>query len=598
MVAQRNITNAMRSIYGTGNFNPRRFDHKSNNSRRTLYLWGLALFLFAIVAVVLGGMYLFGRTPDSFTGNRIAFQLIGEHSPQTVDNTSYTLRISNNEEVDLEDLELFINWPDTSKSPEAGVAHFALSDFPAASEANNTWNLGNVASGKSVDFTFSARFGGRAGSQVVLPFSLSFHPTSISSTYTVSHQEIFVLGDPTVLVDIIAPTVAASGAEVTITVRASGATLIKDTEDSTFLELTVPSGFSVSSTTPAPADKGVYRWPLSSLSQSNDAHQLSLVGTVGTDVGENIVIKAKLVRKDSSIAIVESEKQISIQNASISVAVDSVPAQGKKLQWGERIDYTLTIKNTGTYVMRNVVIRLQLPDESLWDADSLSIKSSGFYESGNVFWDATTTSVLDSLRSDASTTLTLSFSTSKRPPRGFAGVPRLVAGAEVKAGLGDQEVSVASEENIIAILADVSLAVSGRYKSPEGVVVGSGPNPPEIGQETTYSMVWTIGPSTSGLKDLQLVARLPSFVSWKDDTSLSVGEISFDSSTRNVTWKASNVPALELPFDVQFKVGVTPTSALSNTTQLMERSDFKVTDAAVGEEMEFFGNAVTLGSIE
>lgn len=598
MSAQHNITSTMRSIYGTGNFNPRRFDHKPHRSTRALYLWGLGLFLFAIVAVVLGGMYLFGRTPESFTGNRVAFELAGERAPKTADNVDYTLKITNNEEVDLEDLELFIDWPDESADPGGSVAHFVASATPAASEANNTWKLGNVGSGTSVDFLFTARFGGSAGSQVVIPFSLSFRPTSLSSTYTASHQETFTLGDPTVSIVLLAPSVAAAGSEVTLSVRASGASLSEEPQDAVFVELSIPSSFSVSRADPEPAKQGTYQWPLSALPKTGDAYQLSLTGTVNAGAGETITVRAKLLRKDSSEAIVESEKEISVQDASVSVRVESSPAQGKKLQWGERIDYAVTLKNTGTYVMRNVVVRLQLPDESLWDSDSLNIASGGFYESGNAFWDTATTPALDSLRPDASATLTASLTASERPPRGFAGVPRLVAGVEVKAGLGDQEVSVTSEENIANILADVQFEVAGRYLSPEGAVIGAGPNPPQLGQETTYVMVWTIGPTTSGLRDLELSARLPSFVSWKNDTSLSVGEISFDGASRKVTWKASSIPGLELAFDVRFKVSATPTAELSPTTQLLERSEFSVVDSAVGEGMEFFGNAVTLGNIE
>ena len=148
------------------------------------------------------------------------------------------------------------------------------------------------------------------------------------------------------------------------------------------------------------------------------------------------------------------------------------------------------------------------------------------------------------------------------------------------------------------ILSDVAFEVSGRYTTPEGAVVGAGPHPPQAGQETTYAVIWTVGPTTSGLRDLSLSARLPSYVSWKNDSSLAVGEVSFDAGTRTVTWRASRVPALELPIAVQFKVSVTPTSELGGSTVLAERSALSVTDDAVGEAMEFFGNAVTLGNVE
>jgi len=597
-MASRNITNAMKSIYGTGNFNPRSFEHKHKKSGKALYLWGLALFLFAVVAVVLGGMYLFGRAPESFTGSRVALELIGDANPQTANNTEYTLRITNNEEVPLDGLELYIDWPDSGSDPDAGFAHFVSADRAAASEANNTWELGSVDSGNSVDFAFTARFGGRAGSEVEIPFSLSFQPGSFTSTYTITHEETMTLGDPTIRLDITAPGVAAEGSEVLASVRVSGETLAQEKADEIFLTLDIPSAFSVKTLNPAPAEGGVRRWPLSSLAKNGGAYELSITGVVGVSAGATAVISATLTRGDSREPLISAQKEISIQNASVSATVSGTPASGQKLQWGERIDYAVTLKNTGTYVMRDVVVRLQMPNEGLWDSTSLNIQNGGFYESGSVFWDTSTTGSLDSLRPDAEAIFRLSLTTAARPPRGFAGVPRLVAGVEVTASLGDQEVSVVSEEHLINILADIDFDIMGLYTSPEGAVLGSGPNPPEQGKETVYIIQWNIGPTTSGLRDLSLSARLPSFVSWKDDTSLSVGEISFDPATRNVVWKASRVPALELPIEVRFTVGVTPSSELGSSAVLVERSEFKVVDDAAGEAMELFLNGVTLGTIE
>ncbi|MBI2050919.1 MAG: hypothetical protein HYT31_03865 [Parcubacteria group bacterium] len=597
-MASRNISSAMKSIYGTGNFNPRSFEHKPKKSGKALYLWGLVLFLFAMVAVVLGGMYLFGRTPESFTGQRVSFELIGKKSPETANSVPYTLRITNNEEVALEALELYIDWPDEGSGREAGIAHFISADRQAESEANNTWKLGGLGAGASIDFQFTARFGGRAGTAVVIPFSLSFQPESFTSTYTATYEEAVTLGDPTISLDISGPGVAAEGSEVLFVVRASGETLAQENAAEVFLDLDIPAALSIITLSPAPAEEGGRRWPLSSLAKNGDAYELSITGGVGAPSGSSAVISASLGRGDSSEPLLTASKEISIQNASVSVIVSGTPASGQKLQWGERIDYEATLKNTGEYVMRGVLVRLKMPSESLWDSASLNIQNGGFYESGSVFWDTATTPALDSLRPDASAALRLSLTTAKRPPRGFAGVPRLVAGAEVKAKLGDQEVSVVSEEHLINILADIDFDIMGLYTSPEGAVLGSGPHPPLPGQETVYVMQWNIGPTTSGLRDLTLAVRLPSPVSWKDDTSLAVGEISFDPGTRNVVWKASRVPALELPIEVRFKIGVTPTSALSDSAALLERSEFKVVDDAAGEAMELFLNGVTLGNIE
>ncbi|MAG28538.1 hypothetical protein CL632_00095 [bacterium] len=590
----------MKSIYGTGNFNPRSFDRRPKRKTHMLYMWGIVLFLFAIIAVVLGGLYLFGSTPESFTGERIQFELKGDTSPQTAENSDYTLVITNNEEVAIETLELFIDWPDGAGGEDALAVHFISSLQEATSEANNTWQLGELGIGESKEFKFTSRFMGNANAEIRIPFTVTFKPVGFSSTYIAEHSELFTLGDPTIDLEITGPSVTAAGSEVVLGLRVSGDSLDNEDKDEVIIALHLGNEFTLTSTNPELSEEGVVEWKLSELSQEKGVYLASITAEIDAEVGEKVGLEAHLHLSEDTEAepFLTTIKQIDIQDASIRVDIEATPAQGKKLQWGERLDYEISVKNTGTYVMRNIVIRMQVPNENLWKSSTLDIGNGGFYESGNVFWDATITGALDSVRPDKTTKLTLSLQTSDKPPRGFAGIPRMVASAEVTAKLGDQEVSVASEELLTNILADVEFDATAWYTSAEGATLGSGPHPPQTGQETTYAIIWTLGPTTSELRDLEFSAKLPSNISWKNDTNYSIGEISFNGSDREVTWKASKVPALELPTDIRFMISITPSSSTSSATRLLENTELKVTDDATAELMEFFGNNLSIGDVE
>jgi len=58
------------------------------------------------------------------------------------------------------------------------------------------------------------------------------------------------------------------------------------------------------------------------------------------------------------------------------------------------------------------------------------------------------------------------------------------------------------------------------------------------------------------------------------------------------------VPQLELPVTIRFMVGITPAAQLPVAAPLLEKVQFKATDAPTGELMEFFLNPVTVGSIQ
>jgi hypothetical protein len=587
----------MKKIYGTGNFNPRSFDKRPKRSGARMYLWGLAFFLFAVIAVILGGLYLFGRIPDSFTGDRIIFAIQGNKTPKTAVGEEYELTVTNNEEIALEGLELFIDWSDSESKALGAAVHFMSSESTPTSEANNTWDLGNLGVGEQISFKFTSRFVGSSEQEVSLPFTLIYKPLGFGSTFTSQYTEQFVLGDPTISIDIISPDVVADGTGIDFTIQVSGDSLENENVDELKLVIDAPSSLSITSYDPETAEDSIDEWVLSALPENGGIYELKLKGTIEGAVSSKHTFKAQLIR-DSGTELLSTEKELIIQSADATLSITTDPAQGKKLQWGERLDYSIDIENTGSYVMRDAVVSVSLPEDSLWQSDSLNIQNGGFFEGGNVFWDTTTTSKLDSIRPDGSTTLAFSLSTRAKPPKGFVGSPTLIVSGSATSKLGDQDVTVESGNISVNILADVEFDTTGWHTSAEGITWGSGPNPPQAGLETTYAIIWKLGPTTSSLKDLEFKAQLPSRVSWKNDTNLSIGEISYDSSEKMVIWKASRIPALELPTEIRFMIGITPSSSLGNSSILLEQTSLVVVDAAADEELEFFRNSVTLGDIE
>ncbi|MBU2575847.1 hypothetical protein KKF64_02050 [Patescibacteria group bacterium] len=584
---KRNIGATMKQIYGTGNFNPRRFDRKPNKSRFRVYLWGFSIFLFASIAVILGGLYLFGSTPDSFTGERVYFELIGSKNPKTAQVEDYTLKIINNEEVALEDLELFIDW---------SGAHFISSVINPTSEANNTWKLGEIGIGEILNFNFQVRFVGQTSAEISLPFSLTLKPKGFNSAFVLDHEELFELGDPTIDIAINGPSVASLNSSIGFDILILGDSLGFGDVSKLIVKIDAPSSFNLTSSQPELDDSDELEWILAELPRHNDAYKIHIAGDLSADAGEENIFIAQLSRAGESKILVSAEKAVTIQSADASIDISASPAQGKKLQWAERVDYVLKVKNTSEYVMRDVVITANAPDDALWQSSSLNIGSNGFFESSKFIWDASTTDALSSIRSGASVDLKFSFNTKETPPKAFEGSPTLSVQASVKAQLGDNELSIQSAESKINILAGLDFDISAWYTSPEHITVGSGPRFPQSGQESIYEVSFKFGPTTSDLKDIKLTFDASNVVELKNESSYSVGELSFNDKV--ITWRASKIPALELPIEVRFKIGVIPVSSLSSSAALLDNIKLIVVDAKADEMMEFFGGNITVGDIE
>ena len=596
---KRNISASIKQIYGTGNFNPRRFDQRPRKQTYKLYLWGLIFFLFAIIAVILAGLYLFGSTPDSFTGDRVMFELQGSKNPKTAAKEQYVLKITNKEEVMLEHVELFIDWAQSASDSNTSAVHFISSEISPLSEANNTWELGQIEPNQTKDFAFSARFVGSADADIIIPFSLTVRPFGFNSSFTINHAEKFTLGDPTIDISIEAPSVAQSNSEIGLEINIQGDSLAFGNIAELIVSLDLPSSFSVISTDPEiDGAELLNEWVLAALPRKGEAYAISIKGNLDADVGSKNEFITALRRKDEAKALVEAVKIILIQSTDALISVSGSPAQGKKLQFGERADFTVNIENTSDYVMRNVIAAAALGDDALFKSDSLNIQDNGFFEAGNIIWDESTTDELKAIRPSNSVNLKFSFETSDAMPKQFSSDPVLNIIANLSANLGDKELSIESQENKINILADLDFDISGWYKSPEGIEWGQGPNPPAKGQETTYAIVFKLGPTTSGLKDLELTVPLGANVSFKDDVDYSVGELSYNKDSDSVIWRADKIPRIELPIEIRFMVGIFPFSEASFSDIIVDSSSFKIVDGFADEQMEFFANRVTVGDIE
>jgi len=582
---KRNITNTMGKIYGTGHFNPKSFDRAQRKSRKKLYLWGLGIFLLAISGAVLLGFYLFTKTSEGFTGERVIVQIPEQKNPKIGEEEEYTLQVINNEDVDLENVTIFISFP---KPPDSGPALKLIStSIDPENEAGNSWQLGEIKSGQTGALTLRTLFSGQTGDDILVSFNANFSPKGFSSSFSSEGSHLFRIGDPIVALNVDGPSRAAKGSEVRLSIQVQ-----KDEQsDSAMLDSVVSIGYPKTFMSPVfePALKdGEKNWKLRDLLDADGKYQLFARGTIGEDIGKSVDILVSLSSSEG-VALAQKQQSIAVQSSRAKISIEGKPAQGKKLQWGENAAYTVNINNTSEYVMRGMIMSLDIIGEELLKSDSFDIKDGGFYEAGKIIWDETAATKLDSLRPDGSTTLSFTAKTKDSAPNNFSGVPRIALVGQLKGTLGDEEVVIESEELAVNILANIEFDANASW--------AGGINPPAVGQETTYSIVWKVGPISGDLKDITISAPLPSNVSWLNETDYSIGEISYNQKDRAVEWRASRIPKSDEPFSIKFKVGLTPNSQTGDNSKIIEQSSFQAADAAVGEELELFDYAILLGGV-
>ena len=110
------------------------------------------------------------------------------------------------------------------------------------------------------------------------------------------------------------------------------------------------------------------------------------------------------------------------------------------------------------------------------------------------------------------------------------------------------------------ILISSNVALSGQLVRTTGPFPNTGPIPPRAEQQTTYTVLWTIYNTSSTLDGVQVAAILPPYVKWLGAVSPQSADVSYNSSSGQITWNIGNVSAYATngSEQVAFQIGVTP----------------------------------------
>ena len=176
--------------------------------------------------------------------------------------------------------------------------------------------------------------------------------------------------------------------------------------------------------------------------------------------------------------------------------------------------------------------------------DESSITTTdGFFDSSthSVVFDSSTDPALASLAPGASGIGTFSFTTKSAAAAGSAPQVTFVTSVSgTRVGQTNVPEAVTASATQVAKLATV-VNLSAHAYHVLGGFSNTGPVPPRANATTTYAIVWSLANQGSAIAGATVSAALPPYVSYTGATHGS-GTVSYDPSSRTVTWTAGNVP--------------------------------------------------------
>lgn len=551
---------------------------------------GLASFILVLTIAAWAGFWVF-KPFRGFQGQGLRIEVDGPQRVALGEETTYFVNWQNDSSGPLASADIRVNFP----------TDFSLvSAEPAPTEPGLFWRIGSVPFGGRGTIVVKGAFTGALGTQTAIQVVGTYRPASFNSDFEAVATRKLEYAD-TVLDGVIeAPEKSLPGDKVRIVYKLQnrGTAPMKGLE----ARIVIPEGFVRDATsTGGELDGRTVRFHVGDLA-AGATTTVSVTGSFASGVSGDVAVHAETGRIGADGSFQPAQKAdgtiaVLAGDLSLKLVVNGSDAD-RSVGFGDLLRLTIGYENTATEDLKNVAIRLKLeplmatttakkPESPAYlDWASLEDSSSGTV-SGNVLsWTKSQIGVLERLPPRQDGSIDFSVPVVLTAPSGTSALGfTLVAEATMEA-VGKTVVNrmIRTAPMTFRLRSDASLAVEARYFSEEGAPLGSGPLPPVVGETTAYRISWTIQKTLHELKGIRVTASLPKQVGWPAKTTVTAGDVSYDASSRTVTWMLNRMPKDVEEARAEFDVQLTPSEFdAGRFADLLGETRFEATDADIND---------------
>lgn len=384
--------------------------------------------------------------------------------------------------------------------------------------------------------------------------------------------------------------------EIKIEVASNSNTLIRNL----IVRAEYPFGFSFISASPAAAfDTNV--WRIGDLNPT-DKHTIVIKGRMEGQNEEERTFRFMTGTaspnddKQLAVSYIATQATLAIKKPFIGLTLQlGGKAETKIASAGEKIQGTLSWTNNVPVAINDATIQIKLSGKGL-DRNQVSAGLGGFYRSSDntITWDKNSVSELRSIepgeRGSVSFVVGVLPSSQQLLAQGRnmdIVLDATVSGTRIQTGL-PQEV-----RSRVSGLAKVgtNLLVNGRVMHSIGIFNNTGPVPPKAETETTYTIVLNALNSFNDVANVVVTTQLPPYVRWLTKVSPLSEQVSYNESTRTVTWSIPDLRAgvgyTSAAKEVAFQVALLPSlSQVGTIPDLTGPIIMRGTDRFVGGTVE------------
>jgi hypothetical protein len=511
----------------------------------------LLAFVFFIASVGYFS-FVFGRGAGSVSEENISLEIIGSSFVTSGAVSEYEMIIENKNTSPIQNTVAVLEIPQPGgRAPES--IRTTIGEIPPRSQKRTKFPV----------TLFGAQFDDRELKGIV---EFSFPGSRANLKRSVMYP--VRIAESPVRLEVTAPERLVVGQETTIEIAISTQSLLTNVG----LRVEYPDGFEVTSSSLSPA-AGSYFWEFVRL----PANKQTLLTVKGSFRGIPVLGTANSFRASvgslsrderilSNIYATRS-REVVVGTAGLTAVLFAGASSDERVALfpGSDLSGYVLVTNTTSTPIRNASVTLDVSGDNF---DLSRVRASGGYvdsTNSRIVWSSQS-GLTDLALVSPGQTIQLEYAIGTKSQWNI-GTQTSRATVSVQGQSESGELITAQNIDTLEISESARLGLVQKTLYKDGPFENTGPNPPKVGEPTTYTINWTLPRQIVDFSNVVVTGVLPVYVEWVEQVNPSNAPMAYDAATRTITWTQASVQA-QSAYDpvVTFQVRVTPSITHRQTT--------------------------------
>lgn len=544
-----------------------------------------AIIVGVIAFLAFSGVAAYKLKQSSFSEDRVAVAIDGPGEAKSGRLLNYEITFRNDNRVDLKDAVLKFIYPESFKPEE-------MAGFKAESSTGGSLNIGTVKAHDLGKMTFSGRVYSPTGTLMYLKAELVYAPSNFNSQFSSKAQlPVNIISSPITL-EIMAPQNVSSGDSVDYLVSYKNES--RDDFDNVRIRVEYPEGFTFSGAVPK-VSEGNNTWYIGNVA-AGKTDKIVISGKLEGNRDEMKTVKAYIgsINQGQFFSYSEESAVSKIVTSPLSIAQTVNGLNNLTVNAGDTLYFEIGYKNNGDRGYRDVIVTEKI-DSPVLDYTTLNMEG-GAYDANNktITWKASDYANLRNLEPGQIGVIKFNIKVKNIIPVAGLNDKNFVISSIAKIDSPDiptpiqMNKVIAGNKMDIKLNSKIVLDVKGYYN--DATIQNSGPIPPKVGNDTTYTLHWRLINVSNDLAEAKVEAFLPTGAFFTGKKFPEDANLTYNERTNTLAWDIGNMAAgegiLNKPREVSFQVKITPAPNQAGfDAKLLNQSTFSVKDLFTGEKL-------------